>query len=559
MTPPDPRDAARALVALAGIALAALVVPVARAAAQAGYAGVHVHAAAALVAALVALAASAALARRRRLAVLSLAVAGALTMPVWAAVATAPASLRAVADALATLPPPLLICLALEVAGRRDRAAHRIVVAAAVAGTVVVVARVLARDPFADVACFADCSPSPLAVVHAEGVVQTLALVELPVIAVLAMVAAALVRKRLRDVVCLLLVAAGATARFVALSADPVERAARHVPALAFTLVAAAAVAASAVAVADAVAGLLSRRAARRLARELSADASIARLESALALAVRDPAIKLLAPGQPAPNGAEVHRVLAAGEAVAHIAHRPGSRQTVERALSPAIRLAIANAMLRDELENRVATLRQQRARIVADGDAARERLERDLHDGAQQGLLAALYDLQLAAASAPDVKSAAVLDHAASEVEDVLEQLRELAHGIHPTILAQAGLPAALASLASAAPIPVEIAELPDGRYAAEAELAAYRLLDEAVRNAAEHASPSAIVISVSEMDGMLVVRAADDGRGGATLGEAGGLAELADRVGTRGGTLELNSPPGRGTTLEGVIPCAS
>jgi signal transduction histidine kinase len=552
--PWEPPDAARVLLAFGGCALTAVTLTNAAGAPATSYAGTHAVSAVALGAAILALVSAAVTAESRRVAALASTAAVAITLPVWAGTAS-PGAVRALADGLVPAAPALLIALALG--GRGDRAARRVAAATLVTAAIVAAARMLLRDPVLDVGCFADCSPNPLAIAHADAAVSIVDQCALVALTGLAAYSAALMRRRARDIAGPVLIAAGLALRFAALAADPVERAADTPLAAAYTLAIAGAVAVGAVMVADVLSAVLARRAARQLVGELRMDATLPQIEAGLSAAARDPDLKVLPAGHAA-RGRAMLPVLAGGAEVARIAHDNASRRALERALGPAVRLAIANAVLRERLEARIDELRETRARIVAHGDGARERLERDLHDGAQQGLLAALYDLQLAAAQACGTRNADALEDAADEVAGVLDELRELAHGIHPTVLAQAGLRPALDSLAVSAPITVEITEAPARRYALETELAAYRLADEAVRNAAEHGRPRSVVISVRERDGTLVVRAVDDGVGGATIGEMGGLAEVADRVGTCGGALTLDSPPGRGTTLHGVIPCA-
>ena len=548
-------EAIRALLMFAGIALAAITVAVAAAGPHSSYAGAHPAAAVALAAAIVALAFAAATARSRHAAMLAGLAALAATLPIWAGSARLPGGPRALADGLTPVAWPLVLALAL--ADARDRRARAVAAATLSIGAIAAAGRTLARDPFLDVACLADCSPSPLAIVHAEAAVRTLDLWALLAVSALAAVTALVQRGQPRHAAGPALIAAGLAVRFGVLAAAPIERAADGTLALAYALTASGAAVAGAAVVADALAAASARRDARRLVHELQMDATLAQIQGGLARATRDPTLELLPAGAPT-GGRAVMAVVAGGQVVARIAHEPHSRAALERALGPALRLAIANAVLRARLEGRIEELRVARERIVRHGDAARQRLERDLHDGAQQGLLAALYDLQLAAAAAAGTSHAQPLEAAADEVAEVLDDLRELAHGIHPTVLAEAGLRPALDTLALTAPIPVEITEIPDARYAPAIELAAYRLADEAVRNAAEHARPRGVVISIREQDGALVVRAADDGAGGAAIGDAGGLAEVADRVGTRGGTVTLDSRPGRGTTLEATIPCA-
>jgi signal transduction histidine kinase len=194
--------------------------------------------------------------------------------------------------------------------------------------------------------------------------------------------------------------------------------------------------------------------------------------------------------------------------------------------------------------------LRDSRARIVETGDAERRRLERDLHDGAQQQLLALSYDIRLARASAQadgDVRTGALLEEAIGASQATLDELRELAHGIYPAILGEAGLGPALATLADAAPLPVEIRHLPAGRYPDQVEMAAYLLVSEALDDAAGRGASHAVVNTVRENAGLVVV-VDDDGSN-----RDSAPVRLADRIGALGGTLDVEP-----TRLRAMIPCA-
>jgi signal transduction histidine kinase len=197
----------------------------------------------------------------------------------------------------------------------------------------------------------------------------------------------------------------------------------------------------------------------------------------------------------------------------------------------------------------------------VADGDDERRRLERDLHDGVQQLLLALAGEVRAAAAlaRAANDPAAPLLEEAVAATAAVLEEVREVAHGIYPAILTDAGLAAAVASLADVATVPVALGTLPDDRYPAAVEAAAYQVVSEGIANAASHAEASVVDVEISRLDGTLVVLVHDDGCGGAGVGPVGGLAELVDRVGAIDGTVSVESEDGSGTTIGAVIPCAS
>jgi signal transduction histidine kinase len=203
--------------------------------------------------------------------------------------------------------------------------------------------------------------------------------------------------------------------------------------------------------------------------------------------------------------------------------------------------------------------VRASRARILAAGDDERRRLERDLHDGAQQRLLASRLALQLARGrTATDPEINALLDEADSEVHGALTDIRSLARGLHPAILSEDGLEPALAALARRSHIPVEITDVPSERLPTSIETAIYFLVAEALTNTTKHAEASRIRIDVRHSDSRVSVLVADDGVGGAKLTPRGGLNGLCDRVEALGGHLSLESPAGKGTQLTGEIPCA-
>jgi signal transduction histidine kinase len=227
-------------------------------------------------------------------------------------------------------------------------------------------------------------------------------------------------------------------------------------------------------------------------------------------------------------------------------------------AVGGAAALALENERLDAELRANVKELRASRARIVESADAARRRIERDLHDGAQQQLVAVSLTLGMARSRVErDPHAAAeLLDGAAADLEAAIRDLRELARGIHPAVLSDRGLGPALEALASRIPLPVEIVAIPDERLPAPIEAAAYFVVAEAITNVARYADATHAEVQVSRADGRVVVRVADDGVGGADPTAGSGLRGLADRVAALDGRLEVSSPPGGGTTVQAVIP---
>ena len=209
------------------------------------------------------------------------------------------------------------------------------------------------------------------------------------------------------------------------------------------------------------------------------------------------------------------------------------------------------------------AELTTSRARIVAAADQARRRIERDLHDGAQQRLVSLALQLRGArAAVPPDLGGlSADLDRAAAEAAGALEEVREIARGLHPAVLAEGGLRLALKALARRSPIPVDLRVRADQRLPEPVEVSAYYVVAEALTNAARHARASAVTVEIEAdaADAVLRVAVRDDGAGGADLARGTGLAGLKDRVEALGGRLFLHSQPGAGTSLRAELPLAA
>ena len=215
--------------------------------------------------------------------------------------------------------------------------------------------------------------------------------------------------------------------------------------------------------------------------------------------------------------------------------------------------LALDNERLRADLQARLEELRLSRARIMAAGDAARRRIERNLHDGAQQQLVALALDLRMLKARLKDP----AIDELSERLASALAELRELARGIHPAILTDRGLAPAINSLAERATVPVAVqVELPEERLPAPVEAAAYFLVAEALTNVARYAEAEQAWVEVRLEPEALVVRVADDGVGGVDPSVGGGLRGLDDRVATVGGTLAIDSPVGEGTRLQARLP---
>ncbi|MCW2574519.1 MAG: histidine kinase [Modestobacter sp.] len=238
---------------------------------------------------------------------------------------------------------------------------------------------------------------------------------------------------------------------------------------------------------------------------------------------------------------------------VASSDERPLSADTEARlaAFTELVATAIANAEAQ-------AALAASRARIVAATDAARRRIESDLHDGVQQRLGSLARQVRAAHAVVPPAAEevTAQLDGVVAEIGDVLDELREIARGLNPRALADGGLRPALTTLARRSAVPARLDVRVDGRLPDQIELAAYYVVAEALTNAAKHAGASEADVEVASGEGLLRVRVRDDGRGGADLTHGSGLVGLTDRVEALGGRLTLHSPPGAGTAVQVLLP---
>lgn len=230
-------------------------------------------------------------------------------------------------------------------------------------------------------------------------------------------------------------------------------------------------------------------------------------------------------------------------------------------AAAAAVRLALENARLQVQLRAQLEEVRQSRARLVEAADSERQRVERDLHDGAQQQLVTLLLSMQVTKAEAmqhSDPETAMLVDANIATLRDALGELRELARGIHPTILTQAGLVPAIRSLTERCPIPVEvIGELGDVRLAAPLEAALYFVVSEAITNAVKHSKGRRMCVSLGRHSGLAIVEVSDDGVGGAELSLGSGLRGLTDRIAAVGGRLMVKSDHAGGTTIHAEVPC--
>jgi signal transduction histidine kinase len=313
---------------------------------------------------------------------------------------------------------------------------------------------------------------------------------------------------------------------------------------------------------------------------ELGPDEAPTRLGPALARALGDPTLALLTwssaaggyldetgrrvePNAEAPNRA-ITRIERRGEPVAILEHDVALLEDrgLVNAIVSAVRLTIDNERLEAEITNQLAEVAASRSRIVAAGDAERSRIERDLHDGAQQRLVTIALALRLAETRLgddADPATRAVLSQSVKDLGEAIEELRDLARGIHPTILTDSGLGAALESLVDRSPLPVQLTiDLPTEPSTAIAATA-YFAVSEALTNIAKHTDASRVTVSAVSSDGTLRVKVADDGDGGADTERGSGLRGIADRIAAVDGSWRLHSPQGGGTRIEVELPCES
>jgi signal transduction histidine kinase len=498
--------------------------------------------------------------------------------PVWVGWDKGPPLVRSLAMLAAGFAFPLLLHLVLAYpSGQLHGTAARMLVAAAYLETMVVaLGRALFRNPFFDPNCWANCTDNSFLVRSLPQLARAIELADrwFTVAAVAALVAvlgwrllrdSGPARRALLPVAPAAILLAGAvTAHAVALQRrpleDPSDPAFRTIYALGCTAV----ILLAAGLVWATVRTRSQRRAVARIATNLGQAPPPGSLQAGLAQAVGDPELRIAywlpdaehyvdATGRPVPEpaaapGRVITTLVRDGGRIAVVSHTAALPE-LERELGAAVRLALENERLQAEALAQLDQLRASRVRIVETGDSERRRLERDLHDGAQQRLLALSYDLRLARAQAEadgDSPTGSLLTEATGQAQTALDELRELAHGIYPAILAEAGLAPALATLADAAPLPVELRDAAEGRYPAEVETCAYVLVAEALQDAAGRDASHATV-SVARDGGRLVVTVEDDG-----TDRTSAMVQLADRVGALDGQLAVEP-----TRLRAELPC--
>jgi signal transduction histidine kinase len=321
----------------------------------------------------------------------------------------------------------------------------------------------------------------------------------------------------------------------------------------------------------------LARSALSDLVVELRVDLAPSDLRDALARALRDPTLDLAywlpefgtyadVDGRPLDlrdlgRGRATTLIDRNGEQVAALLHDSSLQDEPDLlgAVTATAAIAVENGRLQAQLRARLDELRGSRARVIDAGQKERQRLERNLHDGAQQRLIALSLELsKLEQRLAGDAETTAQLDEARREIALSLEELRDVARGIHPAVLTGHGLQVALESIAARAPIPVRLTVTLDGRFEEQTEVAAYYVVSESLANIGKHARASNATVDVGRVNGQLLVEIVDDGIGGADTERGSGLRGLADRVEALGGRLRVWTPKGGGTRVKAEIPCA-
>ena len=502
--------------------------------------------------------------------------------PVWVGWEVGPPLVRSIGMLAAGFVFPLLFYLVLAFPGGRLPATGTRALAWAVYLEAVLAALGLAlfRDPYLDPACWANCTDNVFLFRSLPALARAVTATDrwftvAAAATLLAVCAGRLLARRGRARVVLvpialpvalpaIVFAAATGAHAIALSRMPLEDPGNPAFQLIFDVQNAAVILLAAGMTGYAVMTVVHRRGVARIVASLGEAPAPGSLEPALARALGDPQLRIAywlpdvqryvdAQGRPvaepaAAPGRLVTVLMQQDRRVAMISHAAALPE-LEREFGAAIRLGLENERLQAEILFQLGEVRASRARIVQAGDAERRRLERNLHDGAQQRIVALSYDIQLAHAGAEadaDDRTRLLLEQALADVQAGLGELRELAHGIYPAILTEAGLGPALATLADSASIPVELDDAVQRRYPEVIETAAYLMVAEAIEDAAGRGAGYAAV-TVAHRDGRLTVTVEDDGQC-----RSASMTEIADRVGALGGILTVEP------TWMGVeIPC--
>jgi signal transduction histidine kinase len=498
--------------------------------------------------------------------------------PLWVGWHNGPPLVRSIGMLAAVFTLPLFMHLILGApSGRLGGAAARsLVLTVYLEAGLVAVALGLVRDPFFDPNCWANCTDNVFLIRSLPDLARGIESVHrwFTALAAIALIIL-IVRRLLTDsgparrallpfALPAALLAGAAVGRAVVLQRNPLEDPSQPVFQSIFIVECAAVLLLAAALVWATVRIRLQRRAVAQITAKLGQAPPPGSLQAALAQAVDDPELRI---AYWLPDSERY--VDADGRPVAEPAIRPGRMLTtlvregfkiavvshtavvpdLEQAIGAAVRLALENERLQAETLAHLDQLRASRVRIVETGDAERRQLERDLHDGAQQQLLALSYDLRLARAQAQaddDAPTGSLLIEATGEAQAALSELRALAHGIYPVILAEAGLAPAVATLAETAALPVEILDIAEGRFAPAIETAAYLLVAEGVDDAAQRGA-SHLTVDIVQNGEWLMVTIEDDG-----IDRSSELVQLADRVGALDGRLMVEQ-----TRLRAELPC--
>ena len=498
--------------------------------------------------------------------------------PVWVGWELGPPLVRSLGMLAAGFAFPLLFYLVLTFPGGRPPSAgtRALTWAVYLEAALAALGLALFRDPYLDPACWANCTDNVFLVRSLPALARAVTATDrwftvAAATTLLAVCAWRLLARRGRARVVLvpivlpaMVFAAATGAHAIALSRMPLEDPGNPAFQLIFDVQNAAVILLAAGLAMGAVMTVVHRRSVARIVASLGEAPAPGSLESALARALGDPELRVAywlpdvqryvdAQGRPvaepaAAPGRLVTALMQQDRRVAMVSHA-ATLPELEREFGAAIRLGLENERLQAEILFQLSEVRASRARIVQAGDAERRRLERNLHDGAQQRILALSYDIRLAHASAEadaDDRTRLFLEQALADVQAGLGELRELAHGIYPAILTEAGLGPALATLADSASIPVELDDAVQRRYPEVIETAAYLMVAEAIEDAAGRGAGYAAV-TVAHRDGRLTVTVEDDGQC-----RSASMTEIADRVGALGGILTVEP------TWMGVeIPC--
>jgi signal transduction histidine kinase len=498
--------------------------------------------------------------------------------PVWVGWQNGPPLVRSVAMLAALFALPLFVHLILAApSGRlRGAAARALVLTVYLEAGLVALALGLVRDPFFDPNCWANCTDNVFLLRSLPGLARGIGSAHLwftvlAAIALIIIIAWRLLtnsgparRALLPFALPAALLAGAVIAHAVVLQRTPVEDPSQPAFQSIFIVECAAVLLLAAGLVWSTVRTRLQRRAVAQITANLGQAPPPGSLQAALAQAVDDPELQIAywlpdsqryvdAEGQPVAEpairpGRTLTPLVREGRRMAVVSHT-AAVPDLERAIGAAVRLALENERLQAETLAHLDQLRASRVRIVETGDARRRQLERDLHDGAQQRLLALSYDLRIVRAQAQaddDALTGSLLTEATGEAQAALSELRALAHGIYPVIRAEAGLAPAVATLADTAALPVELLDLVEDRYAPAVETVAYLLVAEGIDDAA-HRDATHVTVDIVQNGEKLMVTVDDDG-----INRTSELVQLADRVGALDGRLMVEP-----TRLRAELPC--